>query len=147
MTAPLDAPTAAPEAPACTIFHDGSCPLCRAEIAFYRRRTPDVPMRFVDVSTAAPDEWVAEGLRGADAMRRFHVRDQDGRLTSGAEAFGLLWRNHAGFRWLGRLVRLPVIGAMAELAYRCFLVTLRPVVQWVLRTRAERVDARNPARG
>lgn len=122
-----------PEAAACTIYHDGACPLCRAEIALYRRMQPDRPMEFVDVSTAPPQAQVAADLTGADAMRRFHVRDPDGRLVSGAEAFGLLWRNYEGFRWLGRLVQVRPIGWIAEGAYRLFLVTVRPLMQRVVR--------------
>lgn len=127
-----------PQAGACIIYHDGACPLCRAEIALYRRMTPDRPVHFVDVSTAPPEARVAEDLTGADAMKRFHVRDPDGRLLSGAEAFALLWRNYRGFRWLGRLVQLPVIGAIAEGAYRVFLVTIRPLMQRFVRWRAAR---------
>lgn len=60
-------------------------------------------MAFVDVSTAPPEAQVAANLTGADAMKRFHLRDPEGRLLSGAEAFGLLWRNYAGVRLLGRV--------------------------------------------
>jgi predicted DCC family thiol-disulfide oxidoreductase YuxK len=138
-------PARDPGADPCTVYHDGSCPLCRAEISLYRRLTPDRPMRFVDVSTTAPDDVVSGDLCGADAMARFHVRDPDGRLVSGAEAFGVLWRNYRGFRWLGHLVRWPVIGWLTEGAYRLFLVTVRPLLQRAMRAReARRADAADP---
>lgn len=33
-----------------TLYFDGECPLCRAEIAHYRRRDKDRTLCFVDVS-------------------------------------------------------------------------------------------------
>lgn len=128
-------PARDPSAAACTIYHDGSCPLCRAEISLYRRLTPDRPVEFVDVSETAPDASIADDLDGRTAMGRFHVRDESGRLHSGADGFGVLWRRYRGFRWLGRLVSLPVVGWIAEGAYRVFLVTLRPLVQRIMRAR------------
>lgn len=144
MSASLESatPARAPDAAACTIYHDGSCPLCEAEISLYRRMTPDVPVHFVDVSKVSPGDRVAEGLTGAEAMRRFHVRDQQGQLRSGADAFGLLWRNYPGFRWLGRLMEVTPLRLLAEGAYRAFLVTLRPILQRLVRARSARAASR-----
>ena len=36
--------------PALTIYYDGSCPLCRREIAFYRRLRATMRLDWVDVS-------------------------------------------------------------------------------------------------
>lgn len=102
----------------------------------YRRLEPDRPVEFVDVSAVAPDQAVAADLTGAQAMRRFHVRGPDGRLRDGAEAFGLLWRQYRGFRWLGRLMRVPSVRWLAEGAYRVFLLTVRPALQWLVRRSA-----------
>jgi predicted DCC family thiol-disulfide oxidoreductase YuxK len=100
-----------------TVYFDGSCPLCRAEIDHYRRCRGADGIAFVDVSagTAAPD------LSCAVALARFHVRDGEGRLHSGAAAFARLWRALPGWRWLGRVVGTPVLLPVAELAYRGFL--------------------------
>jgi hypothetical protein len=37
-----------------------------------------------------------------------------------------------GWRWLGRIVSLPVIRSFAEAAYRAFLA-VRPGMQWIWR--------------
>ncbi len=68
-------------------------------------------------------------------MARFHVQLQDGRMVSGAAAFVALWLVMPGWRWLGRIARLPGVTPALELAYRGFL-KLRPGLQQLAR-RAE----------
>jgi predicted DCC family thiol-disulfide oxidoreductase YuxK len=107
--------------PDLTVYYDGACPLCRAEIDYYRARLGADRIAFVDVSSADP----GDGLSCAVALARFHVREADGRLLSGAAAFARLWRALPGWRWLGRLVGTRAVLPVAELAYRGFL-PLRP---------------------
>jgi predicted DCC family thiol-disulfide oxidoreductase YuxK len=110
-----------------TVFFDGSCPLCRREIAVYRARLEGGPVAFTDVS-AVTGPRVAADLSRQDAMARFHVRAADGRLLSGAAAFAYLWRETPGFRTLGRLAALPVVLPLLEMGYRGTLV-IRPWLQ------------------
>lgn len=112
------------------IYYDGGCPLCRAEIDHYRRCAGAERLDFVDVGRAADAPDLGAGLDREAALARFHVRDADGRLVSGAAAFARLWRTLPGWRWLGRLVDLRVFGLrpvlpVAEAAYRLSL-PLRP---------------------
>ena len=72
-----------------TVYLDGSYPLCRQEIALYRGLKPTTPVVWVDVSNGIP---LGSGLDCAQAMRRFHVRDTQGELHSGAAAFSRLWQ-------------------------------------------------------
>ncbi len=113
---------------AVTVYYDGSCPLCTREIAFYRRAPAAQRLGWVDVSRAGE---LGPGLDCQAAMRRFHVRDAQGRLYSGAAAFARLWRELPGWRWLGRLCALPPLSWLAEGAYRVFL-PLRPRLQRAL---------------
>ena len=100
-----------------TVYFDGACPLCRAEIDYYRRRPGAETIAFVDVSTTTP----GEGLSCAVALARFHVREADGRLLSGAAAFARLWQALPGWRWFGRVVGSRPVLPLAEWAYRGFL--------------------------
>ena len=111
----------------CDVYFDGSCPLCRREIDFYRRRDGANAINWVDVSAAdyaggdgAPDPQMA--------MKRFHVKRPDGTLVSGGAAFAELWASIPAFRPLGILFRHPPFSWAIALGYRLFL-PLRPWLQ------------------
>jgi predicted DCC family thiol-disulfide oxidoreductase YuxK len=115
-------------APELTVYYDGSCPLCRREIALYQRQRGAAQLAWHDISAGAP---TGPGLSCEAAMRRFHVRDAQGRLHSGAAGFARLWRSLPGWRVLGWVAAVPPIVWLLELAYRAFF-PLRPRLQrWV----------------
>jgi predicted DCC family thiol-disulfide oxidoreductase YuxK len=111
--------------PACgpTVYFDGACALCRREIAFYQRTDKTGAVTFVDVSK--PDAACGPDLDRTQALQRFHLRNPDGSLVSGAAAFTQLWAHLPGFRHLARLTRGPRTQAVLERAYRAFL-PIRP---------------------
>jgi len=115
---------------AVTVYFDGACPLCRMEIEHYRGQTGAGSIAFVDASQ--PDAEVGQDLEPHKALTRFHVRDAEGRLFSGASAFVLLWHSLPEWQWVARLARRPVILPALEVGYRAFLV-VRPVLAWALR--------------
>lgn len=102
-----------------TVCFDGSCPLCRAEIGYYRRKDRSGALRFVDVSE--PDALIPDGLTQQQVMERFHVRTGNGQLISGAAAFIEVWVRLPRWRWAARAAALPGTLALFELGYRFFL--------------------------
>jgi predicted DCC family thiol-disulfide oxidoreductase YuxK len=120
-----------------TVYYDGACPLCRIEIAHYRGQAGAERVRFVDLAAAGADAALGPDLDLPAAKARFHVRETDGRLVSGAAAFARLWRRMPGWRWLARLVEWRILGRqpvlpLAEAAYRLSL-PLRPRLVRLLR--------------
>lgn len=109
------------------VYYDGSCPLCQREIGFYKSKDGADAIEWTDVS-ACPARAVAPDLAQDAAMARFHVRDADGRLLSGAAAFAALWSAMPGFRWAGRIASWPGVRNVLEIAYRGSLV-VRPWLQ------------------
>ncbi len=116
-----------PASAALCVLYDGSCPLCRREIAVYRGLPARQALRYVDVSAAAPAALPAHLSRDA-LLARFHVQRADGRVDSGAQAFITLWAALPGWRWLARLALLPGLPWLLERSYRGFL-HLRPALQ------------------
>lgn len=111
-----------------TVFFDGSCPLCRAEIGYYHRQDQAGALCFVDVSD--PGAVTPEGITQRRAMDRFHVRASDGSVLSGAAAFVEVWTRLPKWRWAARAASLPGGLAALELGYRMFL-PVRPIISRV----------------
>lgn len=107
-----------------TVFHDGGCPLCQREIALMRRLDRRGRIAFVDISDSAS----ACPLERDRLLARFHARDENGRLVSGAAAFAAMWRAIPLLRPLGLLARHRPVVHLLEGAYRVFL-RVRPALQ------------------
>lgn len=120
-----------------TVFFDGSCPLCRVEIGYYRRKDQSGTLCFVDISEEGA--VLPEGITQQQAMTRFHVRASDGRLLSGAAAFVEIWARLPKWHWAARTASLPGVMLALEMGYRTFL-PFRPLLSrlfgQVLRLRA-----------
>ena len=114
-----------------TVYFDGGCPLCRREIALYRKLRGADAIAWIDVSDKN-DALVSSDLARQDALDRFHVRREDGRLASGAAAFAELWKALPSLSLPGRVLALPVVRHVAEFIYRVFLIA-RPLLQRVVR--------------
>ena len=114
-----------PELPKSTVYFDGSCSLCRAEIGYYRREDQYGARCFVDISEAGGIP--PEGITQERAMKRFHVRASDGRVLSGAAAFVEVWTRLPRWRWAARAASLPGALIALEWGYRLFL-PVRPFI-------------------
>lgn len=102
-----------------TVYYDGACPVCRREIAAWRRADGAERLDWVDASDADAD--LGGDLDRDRALARMHVRDADGRLIEGAGAFAALWRAFPKTRWLGRVAGSRVALAILDPAYSLFL--------------------------
>lgn len=116
--------------PELTVYYDGACSLCRAEIGHYRACRGAESVAFVDVSEPGADP--GPDLPREAALARFHVRDREGRLVSGAAGFALLWRALPAWLVAGRFAALPGVRSALEIAYRGFL-PVRPYLSRALR--------------
>lgn len=117
-----------------SVYYDGGCPLCRAEIATYQQAAGGDSLAWVDAHACGVAE-LGSGLDRSNALARLHVRRANGTLLQGAAAFAEIWSVLPGWRWLGRLARLPVVLPLLDVAYTVFL-RIRPL--W--RPSASRVD-------
>ncbi len=106
-----------------TVYFDGSCPLCQAEIGHYRSKDHFGALYFVDVSE--PDALLPDGLTQRQAMERFHVRAGNGALVSGAAAFVEVWALLPRWRWAARAAAFPGVLRLLEISYQLFLPARR----------------------
>jgi predicted DCC family thiol-disulfide oxidoreductase YuxK len=107
-----------------TVYYDGACPLCTIEIDHYKRQAGSENLCFVDASSTGE---LGDDLSKDAALSRFHIRDENGRLVSGAAGFARIWAVLPRWQWAARLARLPGVTPLLELAYRAFL-PLRPAL-------------------
>ena len=108
-----------------TVYFDGGCPICSAEIAYYRRQPGAQACEWIDVCSCA-EEALGLGLARDTALRRFHVRRADGQLVDGMRGFAALWSTLPRTAWLGRIASFGPMPALFEVAYRIFLA-VRPL--------------------
>lgn len=95
----------------------------------YRRMDGADDLRWVDITTASAQELGAD-LTREQALSRFHVRDEQGRLVSGGAGFVTIWRRLPGLRWIAWLAARRPLSWLLEPAYRVFL-RFRP---WLTRS-------------
>lgn len=114
-----------------TVFYNGSCSICGPEVAYYRQcaETDEADISFEDV--AHPSSELYERV---DYLKRFHVRQGEIEY-SGIEAFIMLWRQLPQFRWLARLVSLPIIRPVGAVIYDHVLA---PLLYWRFRRQQDR---------
>lgn len=113
--------------PALTVWYDGDCPICTAEIGLMRRLDRDSVIAFVDLSLpgGCPTDRAAR-------LARLHAQPRGGSMVSGAAAFVAMWRVLPGLRPLAALASPPPVQWLLERAYLVFL-GIRPVLQAIVR--------------
>ena len=114
-----------------TVWHDGDCPLCRREIALMRRLDTRGAITFVDA--AGPSTCP---LDRAEMLARFHAREADGPLLSGAAAFAAMWRAIPALRPLGQAARSRLVLSALERLYLGFLHVRPHLQRWLARREA-----------
>lgn len=113
----------APDA-TCTVYFDGACPICRREIAHYRRQRGADAIAWIDASNCE-ETALGAGLDRTLVLRRFHVREADGTLASGAAAFVAIWRRLPAFAWLASLAGSRPMLVLLDAGYAVFLCIRR----------------------
>jgi predicted DCC family thiol-disulfide oxidoreductase YuxK len=104
------------------VYYNSACPVCNAGIKDQRRRMEACGIKdieWIDVHTHP--EAAADVDAPLEAVReRLRVRNPDGRIDVGADAFIRLWSQTPGQRWLAKMARLPVLKQFAQWGYNAF---------------------------
>ncbi|MEN9856380.1 MAG: hypothetical protein RLZZ157_1506 [Pseudomonadota bacterium] len=119
--------------PELTIWYDGGCPLCVAEIAFIQHLDAKAgKITFVDVS----DEQAGAScpLDRANLLARFHAQEVGQPIVSGIAAFGAMWRRVTPLQPLGWIASFKPLEPFLNALYAQFL-RVRPRLQIWMRAR------------
>ncbi|WP_305910262.1 DUF393 domain-containing protein [Methylomarinum sp. Ch1-1] len=101
-------------------FHDGDCPICKAEVKAMKRLDRDGAIEWVDI-VCDPAALDSAGIGYKQAMDRLHVIDENRQLQTGARAFLVLWKRLPYYRRLAVLVEtFPGLLPLMECVYRIF---------------------------
>lgn len=113
-------------------LYNAECPVCNFEISHYARyaKAKGLALDFEDLNDADLASW---GLTKDEAMRRMYVA-HDGALVSGIPAFLILWREMPRYRWVARIVGLPIVKQIAAAGYDWVAAPL--IYRWALRRNA-----------
>lgn len=101
-----------------TMFYDGLCPLCQAEILFLSRRNESGLLHFVDVNSA---QYSAEtvGVSCQQALDSMYAQYDDGELINGVAVFSAAYER-ANLPKLAWLFSRPSLSPMLTWGYRFF---------------------------
>ena len=104
------------------VYYNSACPVCNAGIKDQRQRMEACGIKDIEwVDVHENPEAVSEVGASLEQVReRLYVKDPDGRLNVGADAFTRLWSQTPGQRWLAKLFQLPVLRSFAQTAYNVF---------------------------
>lgn len=104
--------------PSLTLFFDGKCPLCQAEIVFLSRRNQAGLLAFVDINSDLYDER-AVGVSCAQALAEMVGQFESGLVIKGPGVFGEAYRR-AGLPRLAWVMSRKTLAPLLALGYRLF---------------------------
>ena len=99
-----------------TLYYDGACPLCRAEVRKLSKFTGDAlvvkNIHDLDKAETAPSK--------ALLLSRLHLKTADGEWITGLHANIRAW-HHTPFRCLWRILDWPLISPVSHWFYELWL--------------------------
>jgi len=107
------------------VYYNSACPVCNAGIQGQRRRMKDCPVnvQWIDIHSH-PEALNEIGARQELVRERLHVKDENGEVRVGADAFRVLWARTPGQGLLAWVTGLPLVNTLARRAYVLFAARL-----------------------
>ena len=96
------------------VFFNNSCSICRAEINLYKKEQVE-GIDWVDITHNKKAEAETK-KKDKSLLRRLHVK-KDGKIYVGAEAFLLIWKKIPKYRFLFKILSLPIIFNLFSIFY------------------------------
>ena len=101
------------------VYFNSACPVCNAGIAYQKTQMSSCEITWIDVH-ADSEAVKALGVELEFVKERLHIVDSNGQVNVGAAALATLWLSTPGQRWLGHMVRWPVVRTLVDVLYNAF---------------------------
>lgn len=112
-----------------TLYYDGLCPLCTAEVKYLMLRDTDQRLRFVDVQQAGFVSPI-DGVSMQQMLALIHAQTADGQVLVGVDAFERAYRA-VGIDWVAAALRLPGVSHLARSLYPWIVRHRMQIPRWV----------------
>ena len=99
-----------------TVYYDGVCPLCVKEVARWRNAPFLCSVEWFDI-TGQDEELIRRGIDPNKALVELHSQTDDGVIRTSIDSYVLLLSQLPRWRWLGRLMNLPVLKPLLKWSY------------------------------
>jgi uncharacterized protein (TIGR01777 family) len=100
------------------MYYNGDCPVCSLEMNHYASLCANAQksLQFID-ATQRPEDFTRWGLRREHFERRVYLEDSKGRILSGLPALVELWSRMPQYRWLARIMKVPIVKPVSNALY------------------------------
>jgi len=99
-----------------SVFYDDRCPLCSREIEYYKKISPTTIINWCGISLHI-NTLEKHGVTYTESLKMLHAINAKGKTYRGVDAFILIWQQIPGWKWLARIVSLPVIYQVSKALY------------------------------
>ena len=101
-----------------TIFYDGHCPLCAAEMQTLLSLDTQKKLQLEDIHADNFGERFPY-IDPVEADRLLHGQLENGKIIKGLDVTCLAWKLVGKHKWM-QMLRWPVIGFFADMVYKVF---------------------------
>ena len=130
--------------PKLTLFYDGACPLCQAEILFLSGRNQANLLEFIDINSEKYDP-LKVGVSCEEALAAMYGQYADGTLINGPAVFPEAYRR-ANLPTLAWLFSRKTVQPVLQMGYQFFAKNrhaiskvLGPGALWLVKSRLSKV--------
>ena len=96
------------------VYFNNSCKICRSEINLYKKENiKDID--WIDITNNS-DAEKETSRNDKELLRRLHVKES-GKIIQGAEAFLYVWKKIPKYRFLFKILSLPIIFNLFSILY------------------------------
>ncbi len=106
------------------VFYDGLCLVCSTEINHYKKLNKLEQLAFQDITEPNFDP-TSHGLDPRRVHKVMHVKDAQGQIHTGVDAFRIIWQNIPQYHFLNKWSQYRPVNFALHVGYHVFAL-IRP---------------------